>query len=316
MDQYNYSPELKVPRSVGDIKFDSFITGNLMKLSFKAMNRKAKNYEVPEGIKKTVFDITSFDGKVISCYMVGPEKTKKNVPAIVYYHGGGFFGPLQPMMFQNAVHYAQQLNCNVFLPEYRLAPKYSFPVPLEDCYSTLLHIVEHAAELHVDKKKIIIYGDSAGGCLAASVTHLIRDRKGPEAVGQMLIYPVTDNSMNHKSMEDYKDAVWTASASRQMWNMYLKSGDQGMIKYAAPLNSDDFSNLPQAYVEPQEMDCLRDEAIAYAKKLQESGTMTEINIIKASYHGFDEDITSPLVQRVLKHRCDVMRRMFDGEETH
>ena len=72
----------------------------------------------------------------------------------------------------------------------------------------------------------------------------------------------------------------------------------------------DFTGLPTAYVEPQEIDCLRDEAIAYANKLKEAGISTELNIIKGSYHGADADHSSPLIQRVLKHRCEVMSRMF------
>ena len=310
MYQYNYSQELKTPRSVGNISFEGFVSGRLMKLSFKIMNLQAKKYKIPEGLQKKILNIPTFDGVTIPCYMIGPEKIEADAPSIVYYHGGGFFGPLQPMMMQNAVYYSKQLKCNVFLPEYRLAPRFPFPVPLEDCYSTFQYITKNANELSVDKNNIIVYGDSAGGCLAASITHLSRDRKGPKAAGQMLIYPVTDNSMKFESMEKYKDAAWTACANRQMWDMYLRNGIQGMENYAVPLKSDDFSNLPKAYVEPQEMDCLCDEAVAYGKRLEESGTETEINIIKASYHGFDADISSPLVKRVLAYRVNVMRSMF------
>ena len=313
MHKYDYSPELKKPTSIGNISFEGSVSGRLMKLSFKIMNLQAKKYKVPEGLQKKILYIPTFDGSTIPCYMIGPEKTQADIPAIVYYHGGGFFGPLQTMMIQNAVYYSQQLKCNVFLPEYRLTPRFPFPVPLEDCYSTLQYIAGHANELSVDKNNIIIYWDSAGGCLAASTAHLSRDRKGPKAVGQMLIYPVTDNSMNFESMKKYKDAVWTVCANRQMWDMYLRNGIQGMGKYAVPLNSDDFSNLPEAYIEPQELDCLCDEAVAYSKKLEEAGIKTEINIIKASYHGFDADNSSPLVKRVLAYRVNIMRRMFNTQ---
>ena len=70
----------------------------------------------------------------------------------------------------------------------------------------------------------------------------------------------------------------------------------------------DCHDLPQAYVEPQEMDVLRDEAIAYANKLKRSGVAVECNLIGGSFHGFDAQLKSPLVKRVFAHRCEVIRR--------
>lgn len=77
---------------------------------------------------------------------------------------------------------------------------------------------------------------------------------------------------------------------------------------------DDFSELPMAYVEPQEIDILCDEGIAYAEKLKRNGCLLELNIIKGSYHGFDFDHNSPLVQRVLQHRCEIMKQLWKGKE--
>ena len=83
---------------------------------------------------------------------------------------------------------------------------------------------------------------------------------------------------------------------------------------AAPLNMDCFTGLPSAYVEPQEIDILRDEGIAYAKELEQEGCLVELNVVEGSYHGFDFDHNSPLVCRVLQHRCEIMRQFWSKEE--
>ena len=313
MSKYNYSEELKAPLSFGEINFENPVINKAMQLIFLYIKWQTEKYKPPKGIRKTLFQINVHGSESIPCFLIEPQETTEDLPVIVYYHGGGFICPVQKMMLDNSSYFVERLKCRVFLPNYRLAPKYPFPIPLEDSYAALLHIQEHAKEYCIDMEKLIIYGDSAGGCLTAGVTHLIRDRGGPRAKGQMLIYPTTDNSMNHKSMDEYKDAVWPKKSNQHIWNLYLKKCEDGMLKYAAPLNSDDFTGLPAAYVEPAEMDTLRDEAVEYAHKLMRAGIPTELNIIKGAYHAFDAEHSSPLVQRVLNHRCEVMKMMLRNE---
>jgi len=309
--KYNYSKELRNPFSFGEIDFEKPVVIKTMKFVFSGISRRVLRYRPPKGTRKTVLQIPTEDGAFIPCFLIEPENANENLPVIIYCHGGGFIGPVQEHMLQNAVYYSQNLNCRVFLPEYRLVPEYPFPIPLNDCYDVLLYINNNAREYRIDMDKLIVYGDSAGGCLAAGITHLARDRNGPRAKGQMLIYPVTDNSMKQKSIEEYKDSVWSKSANRHMWNLYLKNGYQGLRKYAVPLKSDNFKDLPPAYVEPCEMDTLRDEGIEYAQKLIEAGIPTELNVTKGAYHGFDEDYSSNLVKNVLLHRCEVIKKMLN-----
>ncbi len=94
-----------------------------------------------------------------------------------------------------------------------------------------------------------------------------------------------------------------------MWKTYLKRGVEN-IEYIVPIKNN-LHNLPQAYVEPQEIDVLCDEAIAYANKLKESGVKVQVNVVKGSYHGFDSDMKSSLVKSVYEKRYQVMKKMLD-----
>ncbi len=77
--------------------------------------------------------------------------------------------------------------------EYRLAPEFPDPYPVEDCYAGLVWTAENAEELGIESERLMIAGGSAGGGLAAGVALLARERRGPQLIGQMLMYPMLDD---------------------------------------------------------------------------------------------------------------------------
>ena len=295
---YDYSDELPETTSFGEIDMESpeFYPELI-----------AYRDELRQEVKK--LHPRSFSMGAFDCFTIGPENEEK-LPAILYLHGGAFIFPLEPMMFRNGGYYAEHLGIRVFLPEYRLAPENPFPVPFDDCFSSYTFLLEHNDELHLDPTRIIVLGDSAGGALAAALCLKLRDLNLPLPIRQMLLYPVTDNSMAFESMDRYAHGSWSRTANRHMWNMYLKNGDHGMLQYAAPLRATDLSGLPGAYIEAAEMDCLCDEGTAYAKKLEEAGVSVDYHVVPGAYHGYDSCFNSPLVQRELAQRTDYLREAF------
>ncbi len=315
-ETYPYSKELVQPAgSIDCDRRNPWIAWKELQSIRRAKN-EVKNYLVPDGIHMDKITYRSFDASEIVCYILRKESVKnQKAPCMVYYHGGGFMLPLQRMMLQNAAYYAEHTGCSIFLPEYRYVPKVPCRTVMEDCFSLVKQMKEHEEEYQIDMDRLVIYGDSAGAALAAGVTHQMRDYKMPKAAGQMLIYPAADHHYErYASMETWQYAVWPKKSNIYMWKLYLKGADPETIKLAAPLNMENFSGLPAAYVEPQEIDVLRDEGIAYAKKLDEQGSLAELNVIKGSYHGFDFDHSSPLVRRVLAHRCEMIRRFISMDE--
>jgi len=174
-------------------------------------------------------------------------------------------------------------------------------------YRALQEKLKTVYQEKIDPERIVLMGDSTGGALAAAVCQKARDEGLPMPILQMLFYPVTDNAMTHKSMDEYAMGSWSKTANRHMWNMYLKNGDHGQLRYAAPLQSDNFADLPDSYVEVCEMDCLRDEGIAYAEKMKEEGVTVELHQVERAYHGYDGHFESPLTRRELAHRVAFMR---------
>ncbi len=108
----------------------------------------------------------------------------------------------------------------------------------------------------------------------------------------------------------YEEAAWSARSNASMWSVYLKGAREEQLKYLVPMRHPDVSGFPQTYIEPQEFDILRDEAVEFGRKLANAGTICRTNVISGSYHSFDADLESELVQRVLGERISEMRKML------
>ena len=120
-------------------------------------------------------------------------------PLLVCFHGGGWVIGSIESHDMTCRSLANAAGCAVVSVDYRLAPEHKFPVPLEDCYAAAVYIAEHAAEFEGDGSRLAVGGDSAGGNLAAAVSLMARDRGGPSIAFQLLVYPVTDLSLETPS---------------------------------------------------------------------------------------------------------------------
>lgn len=311
-EKYAYNAELPPASSVmAWTNIESPIVQNAMKNTIRKKIEELATYEAPSGFRVTAYPV-AVKGGTIKMYCIEPENMvdEKDVPVVLYIHGGAFYFPLTDGALNSMAYYAKALNARVFLPDYRTSIDNPFPIPLEDCYASVLYLKDNAERLGIDAARLIIYGDSAGGCLAAGITQYIRDYGGLKIRGQLLVYPVLDNAMNYESMRKYKDAPWPLNANKNMWDIYLKNGDKGQLKYAAPMRSDNFSNLPPAYIETSEMDILCDEGLAYAQKLKEAGVKVETYVVPGGYHGYDSDQTNSFVQKMLLKRVMIMQNML------
>lgn len=202
-------------------------------------------------------------------------------PILVYYHGGGFvLGDLDaydPPCRQIANH----VPCIVVSVAYRLAPEYPFPTAVEDGYAALRWVAEQAPAFHGDPARLGVAGDSAGGTIAAAATLMAKDRGGPRACVQVLLYPpvdfVTPRPVTGSAADDLAD---------HLHEMYLVSESAGHHPYASPLLADDFTGLPDAVIMTAELDRLRHEGERYAEKLREAGVPVDYFCYAGLTHGF------------------------------
>ncbi|XP_053077271.1 arylacetamide deacetylase-like 2 isoform X2 [Acinonyx jubatus] len=141
----------------------------------------------------TVMDTKFTDIPV--CLYLPKKKSESQRRAVIFIHGGAFvMGSCRQTAYDFLNRWtANKLGAVVVGIDYRLAPQYQFPVPLEDVISVVRFFLQDniLAKYGVDPSRICISGDSSGGTLAAKVTQLVQN--DPEfknkIKAQVLIYP-------------------------------------------------------------------------------------------------------------------------------
>lgn len=261
------------------------------------------------------YEFEGYQGGKCSLLVMEPVHIEEALPCMVVFHGGGFMLKSSGGHYQLAKEYAAKLPCRVVFADYRLAPEYPYPVPAEDCYAAYQWTLEHAEELKIQKEKIIIAGDSAGGNLAAAVTFMARDRGIQMPAGAMLIYPVTDRRMMTESMKKYTDTpVWDANLTKMMWKVYLGDQEPEHIEYASPGEAASVNGFPPAYMEVAEFDCLHDEGVWFCNKLKRAGIPAELHEVKNACHGYETAVESKITRACMKRRIAWLKKQMNGTD--
>jgi acetyl esterase len=224
----------------------------------------------------------------------------RNLPLVVYFHGGGFVICTIEMYDDTCRLLANLSGCAVASVDYRLAPETPFPGPLEDCYLALQTLAARGQELGIDADRLAVAGDSAGGNLAAATALLSRDRRGPALRLQGLIYPCLDPGCSSASQQQFANGyMLTREGMLWFWQQYLQS-DADLTNPLAALARADLAGVAPASLITAEFDPLRDEGEDYADRLRAAN----VEVIGRRYlgmiHGFASmPYLTPMANRAL-----------------
>ena len=208
-------------------------------------------------------------------------------PVIVWFHGGGWvLGSLD-----SADPFVRRLvEATGFVAVsvgYRLAPENRYPAASDDCFAATQWVARKAAELDADPARLVVAGDSAGGNLAAAVAIRARDAGGPAIAFQYLICPVTDHDFTRPSYVDNADGyMMTRRDMEWFWGHYASEASTRDAPDASPLRASSLERLPPALIVTAELDPLRDEGEAYARRLAEAGVSTSHRRYDGVIHAF------------------------------
>ena len=269
--------EVEASRRLADIK-----RLDAMRIFVKKLDTKVYNgtYEVP--VRLYFPSEEAISGK--------PVEGEK-YPVLLFFHGGGWvtesvenYDRVCSRMAQSTVHIVMSV-------EYRLAPEYRFPVPLEDCYAAAKALYTGHLVLPADPDRITIIGDSAGGNLAAAVCLKARDTGDFAPKKQILIYPAVSNCYTKKSpyksvQENGQDYLLTAVKMEDYLKLYESSTEDRQNPYFAPILAKDLSHMPETLILTAEFDPLRDEGEEYGKRLKKANNYVEIHRIPDALHGY------------------------------
>jgi acetyl esterase/lipase len=241
------------------------------------------------------------------------------LPAYLQIHGGGFVIGSADGSDPNNRDLVRALSCVVVAVDYRLAPETPGPGAVEDCYAALQWLHSHAAEFNVDRSRIAIGGESAGGGLAAALALLARDRNTLAICFQNLVYPMLDDRtaalVNRNPFTGHH--LWTHDSNRFGWTALLGGtpGAVGISPYLAPARATDLRGLPPALLTVGQLDLLLEEDVDYATRLMQAGVPTELHVYPRAYHAFDYEPEAQVSQAMRRDRLNALRRAFlDGPQ--
>ncbi|KAB1866409.1 alpha/beta hydrolase [Microbacterium algeriense] len=258
--------------------------------------------------------IPGHDGDEIVVTVIEKEGRTGTGPGFFHTHGGGMIIGNRWLGVVGFLDWAERFNGVIVTVEYRLAPEFPDPYPVEDCYAGLVWTAEHAHELGIDLSRLLIGGASAGGGLAAGTALLARDRRGPELVGQLLIYPMLDDRDESVSTRQIDGiGVWDRGSNITGWTALLgeRRGTENVSIYAAPARATDLPGLPPAFIDCGSAEVFRDEDVAYASRLWEAGVQAELHVWAGGFHGFDMFAPHTAVaQAMLAARDNWMNRLL------
>ncbi len=232
-----------------------------------------------------------------------PERLDDGGPVIVHFHGGGWtLGALDQSDWLCS-QVALGVGAVVVSVDYRLAPTHRFPTAVVDSVDAVLWVAEHASDLGVDRDRLAVMGDSAGGNLATVVCQILRDRSGPPIAHQALMYPATDLrtpadfDAANPAKADYP--ILSSASMVSFRDHYMGPDGDPEDPTASPILAEDLSGLPPALLQVAEFDPLRDDGIRYARALQDAGVtvrLTEYVGLPHGYFSFPKVIRGTVVQ--------------------
>ena len=224
---------------------------------------------------------------------------------ILYFHGGGWtVGDLDghdvPLRLL-----AQATGLPVVSVNYRLAPEHPFPAAVEDAYAALEWVSQVIPSWFGPAVPLVVAGDSAGGNLAAVISIMARDRKGPHIAAQVLLYPSTAGCefIHSPELQAFEPPFLSLKDIEWFIDQYVPDVEARRDFRFAPLFTPGLEDLPPALVLTAEYDLLTAEAEAYAQLLRDAGNTSETQRYDGTVHGFFS--LAPNHRQAIRARKDI-----------
>ncbi len=266
----------------------------LLRQSFGSRVAIIEDEATVAGVETSQRTVSGRDGDPdVAIVVHRPRERSRPSGAILHIHGGGYITGDALSMAPSHRAMAFALGCVIVSVDYRLAPETVAPGSVEDCYAGLSWLISEADALGVDRGRIGVMGESAGGGLAAALALLARDRGEHRLAFQHLIYPMIDDRTctTAEPNPHVGEFIWTPESNRFGWASLIgaEPGGADVSPYVAASRATDLAGLPPTYIAVGALDLFVDEDIDYARRLIRVGVPTELHVYPGAFHGFHFD---------------------------
>lgn len=232
-------------------------------------------------------DFTTSHAIKLRCYTPSVFEPSQKLPVIIYLSATAFVLDRLDANNDYCSLLANTLGMKVISISHRLAPEYKFPYFLNDCLDSIEWIYTHAAEIGIAQNKIALWGESSGASIAATCTHVFRDKNLPYIQHQTLLYPMVSLITPFESKSTYAHGfMLDRSFIEWLDSQGFRPDQDRSCPLASPLLNSNFQHLPPATIITAEYDPLRDEGEAYANKLIAANIDVSFKRMDGMIHGF------------------------------
>ncbi|MCO7621148.1 alpha/beta hydrolase [Pseudomonas guariconensis] len=228
------------------------------------------------------------DSQALEIRVIRPQGAKGELPVFMFFHGGGWVlgdYPTHERLIRDLVVGSGAAAVYV---DYTPSPEAQFPTAINQAYAATRWVAENGKQIGVDGSRLAVVGNSVGGNMAAVVAIKAKEAGTPKLRFQALLWPVTDANFNNGSYNQFAEGHFlTRNMMQWFWDSYTTDPRQRNDIHASPLRAslDQLKGLPPALVQTAEMDVLRDEGEAYARKLEAAG----VPVTAVRYNGMIHD---------------------------
>ena len=261
----------------------------------------------------SVRTITS-DGQTVKLVIVRPLGVGGTLPGFMFFHGGGWVLGDFPTHERFVRDLVAESGATAVFVEYDRSPEARYPTAIYQGYAATKWVATHGAEIGIDGRRLAVVGNSVGGNMAAIVSLMAKDRGTPNIVFQLLFWPVTDARFDTPSYEQFAEGHFlTRNMMRWFWDNYTTDQRERENVYASPLQAslERLKGVAPALIQTAEMDVLRDEGEAFARKLDRAGvdvTATRHNGLIHDYGLLNPISQVPGVRSALLHAAAELKK--------
>src|SRR5712691_6270184 len=230
----------------------------------------------------------SADGQTVKLVVVHPAGVTGTLPVFMFFHGGGWVLGDIPTHERLVRDLVAGSGATAVFVEYDRAPEARYPVAVNQAYAATTWVAAHGKEIGVDGGRLAVVGNSVGGNMAAVVALMAKDRGSPSLRCQVLLWPVTNAAFDTGSYDQFAEGHFlTRNMMKWFWDSYTAEARERQDVYASPLQAmnERLKGLAPAIIQTAEMDILRDEGEAYARKLDQAG----VDVTATRYNGLIHD---------------------------
>jgi acetyl esterase len=214
------------------------------------------------------------DGLEVRLTIVRPAGSKAVLSAFLFVHGGGWILGDFPTHERFVRDLVADSGFTAVFVNYTPSPEAHYPTAINEIHVAARWVAAHGDEIKVDGKRLAIVGNSVGGNMTAAVALMAHHRDGPEFKCQVMLWPVTDANFDTGSYHEYAEGYFLSRAMMKwFWDAYAPDPSRRREIYASPLQAmpEQVKGLPPTLIQVAGNDVLRDEGLAYARKLDAAG---------------------------------------------